>query len=322
MSDPIVILGTGAFGRALGSVLEAAGSQTIYVAKEWGPGEVALAQGGAQVCTLKTLPPGPVQGVVVAAPTAALESVGPWIRAHLAPSAWVLCAAKGIHPETLELPHELLERALGRQTYALSGPSFAAEILGAKPTSVVIAGRHEESAKAIALCFRTALFRPYVSLDLVGVQTGGALKNVIAIAAGALDGLGLGSNARAALLTRGLGEIAQIGLARGGKLITFLGLSGMGDLILTATGELSRNRRLGMLVGQGLSPKEALSSMGGVVEGFTTSQSAARLAHRHGLDCPILVATYRVLHEGLPLADAQESLLGRQGKGEFDWTRS
>ena len=200
---------------------------------------------------------------------------------------------------------------------ALSGPSFAREVASGLPTDVVVASKSAEAAAEVAEALHSPMFRVYTSKDPVGVEVGGAMKNVLAIAAGACDGLGMGTNARAALVTRGLSEMARLGVALGGDPLTFMGLSGVGDLILTSTGALSRNRALGMKVAEGIDPGKYLASQRTVAEGYLTARAAWRLAQKLGVDVPITEQVYHVLHEGRPLLDAMKMLLTRAQKDEL-----
>jgi glycerol-3-phosphate dehydrogenase (NAD(P)+) len=186
-------------------------------------------------------------------------------------------------------------------------------------TSVVVATVSDSLMERAEKLLHTKKFRIYHSADCVGVDIAGALKNVIALVAGAVDGLGMGSNARAAVVTRGLGEIAQMGVKLGGFSLTFLGLSGLGDLILTCTGDLSRNRQFGLRIAQGESPKHIIESMGQVIEGVTTAESAFLLSQKLQLDTPILETVYGVIYKNVPLRDAVAALTQRESKGEFDW---
>jgi glycerol-3-phosphate dehydrogenase (NAD(P)+) len=199
----------------------------------------------------------------------------------------------------------------------LSGPSFAREVASGLPTDVVVASREEATATRVADCLHAPTFRVYTSTDVVGVELGGALKNVLAIAAGACDGLGMGTNARAALVTRGLAEMARLGVALGGEPLTFMGLSGVGDLILTATGPLSRNRALGMKLAEGVEPAAYIASQRTVAEGYLTAKAAWQLAKEKGVDVPITEQVYYVLHEGRTLFDAMKQLLTRAQKHEL-----
>ncbi len=229
-------------------------------------------------------------------------------------------AAKGVELETLktisQISAELLPPRLFANFAVLSGPSFAREVAQEMPTAVVAASPVAEVARRVQEAFSNPYFRVYTNSDMVGVELGGSIKNVIAIAAGISDGLGLGYNPRAALITRGLAEMARLGLAMGGKASTFAGLAGMGDLVLTCTGDLSRNRTVGIQLGEGKTLAEILSGMRMVAEGVKTTESAYRLAQRLGGDMPITEQEYRVLHDGKPPRQAVLDLMTRDLKEE------
>ena len=231
------------------------------------------------------------------------------------PLIWV---CKGLEAETAKLPHQIVSEELGGQALcgALSGPSFAEEVAQGLPTAVSLAANDTEFAHATALALHSPRFRIYANDDLPGVEVGGAVKNVMAIATGICDGLGLGLNARAALITRGLAEIARLGEALGGKPQTFMGLAGMGDLILTCTGDLSRNRRVGLALAAGKTLSQILADLGHVAEGVSTAREVARLATQLGIDMPITQAVDAILHRNEPAAAAVEKLLSRDPKSE------
>lgn len=238
----------------------------------------------------------------------------------LRPDTLVVSASKGIETATLQTMAEVLEEVLppGAGTHAsfLSGPSFALEVAREQPTAVALASHHHESAIRAQQLFQAPYFRVYTNADVIGVELGGALKNVIAIAAGMATGLGLGHNALAALITRGLAEIARLGVALGANPLTFSGLAGMGDLILTCTGELSRNRSVGVSLGQGQTIDEILGGMYMVAEGVETTRAAQALAARTGIEMPIVRQVHTVLFEGGTAREAVETLMLRQPKPE------
>jgi glycerol-3-phosphate dehydrogenase (NAD(P)+) len=200
----------------------------------------------------------------------------------------------------------------------LSGPSFAREVCEQRPTAITLASRNAELAAELQERLSTEYFRVYTSNDVIGVELGGALKNVIAIAAGTSDGLGFGFNARAALITRGLAEIARLGVAMGAEPLTFSGLAGLGDLVLTCTGDLSRNRMVGLKIAEGMPIKEIISSMRMVAEGIETSKAATMLAGRVGVEMPITAEVYRIIYEGKDPRDAVRELMTRQLRGELE----
>ncbi len=235
--------------------------------------------------------------------------------------AIVVSASKGIENDSLETMDEVLKGALpgklGTRLAFLSGPSFAKEVGRNLPTAVVMASRDRPSAEAAGALFRGERFRVYTSDDVTGVELGGALKNVMAIAAGMIDGMGLGHNTRAALITRGLAEITRLAVRKGANPLTLAGLAGMGDLILTCTGDLSRNRTVGFGLGQGKKLAEVLASMTQVAEGVKTTKSAHDLAVKVGVEMPITRVMYRVLYEDYSPKDAMHELMGRAPKHEL-----
>jgi glycerol-3-phosphate dehydrogenase (NAD(P)+) len=236
----------------------------------------------------------------------------------LHPDAVVVSASKGIETRTLCTMAEVLDDVLPVANAAfLSGPSFAIEVAREQATAVTVAARDAAAALRVQSLFQTPYFRVYTSDDVPGVELGGALKNVIALAAGMAVGLGLGHNATAALITRGLAEITRLGRARGANPLTLAGLAGMGDLILTCTGELSRNRTVGVELGQGRTLHEILAGRTTVAEGIETARAAHALARREGMEMPIVAEVYAVLYEGRQPRDALDNLMQREPKPEL-----
>ncbi len=233
----------------------------------------------------------------------------------------IVSCSKGIDNESLETVNEIFERVLPRRLKSslayLSGPSFAAEVAIGSPTAVTVASVDRNLARFVQQELSTDRFRCYATNDVIGVEMGGALKNVMAIATGASDGLGFGHNARAGLITRGLAEITRLAVKKGGNPLTMQGLAGVGDLVLTCTGDLSRNRTVGLRLGRGEPMAAILGSMTAVAEGVLTSRSAFRLAQQLGVDVPIIENTYRVVHEGLAPMDALNALMTRSLKDEL-----
>lgn len=234
----------------------------------------------------------------------------------------LVCATKGIENGSLMTMSEVLEDVLPPHMHPylsfLSGPSFAKEVALRMPTAVTVASRWERIGLMVQQAFAVPMFRVYTSPDVVGVEFGGSLKNVMAIAAGISDGMGFGHNARSGLITRGLAEIGRLAVRKGAHPLTLSGLSGMGDLVLTCTGELSRNRGVGLKLGQGQSLDEILGGMQQVAEGVKTTQSAWELAQKLKVDMPITDAVHSVLYRGVTPRDAVESILARELKPEFD----
>jgi glycerol-3-phosphate dehydrogenase (NAD(P)+) len=233
--------------------------------------------------------------------------------------ATLVVASKGIEQRSLATMSAVIaDEVPGRDTVVLSGPSFAAEVAAREPTAIVAASVREEAAEAVQRTFSSDTFRVYTHDDALGVEIAGAIKNVIAIATGIAEGLGLGHNSRAALITRGLAEITRLGVALGAQPQTFAGLAGTGDLVLTCTGSLSRNRSLGMAIGAGASLDEELARRETVAEGVPTTQSAYALASREGVDMPIAAAVHRTLFEGQPARQAISDLMTRELRPEQD----
>ena len=256
--------------------------------------------------------------VILVPPSAFLRQVVTSIASLLPQDAPLVVATKGIESESLLLMLDVVAEVVPSAKLAvLSGPSFAKEVGLGLPTDVVVAAKDETLAIGIADKMHSPTFRTYTNHDPIGVEVGGAMKNVLAIAAGACDGLGLGMNARAALITRGLAEMARLAVALGGDPLTLMGLSGMGDLILTATGALSRNRTLGEKLAEGADPATYLKSQKTVAEGYLTAKAAHALGQKLNVDMPITEQVYTVLHEGRPLKEAIMRLLDRAQKHEL-----
>jgi len=253
-------------------------------------------------------------------PSQVMRRVVSQAAAHIAHGTLIVSAAKGIENESLQLMSEVLAEVLpaplGERLAFLSGPSFAREVAAEMPTAVAIAATHPAVARAAQEVFSTAAFRAYTNDDVIGVELGGALKNVIALAAGISDGLGFGHNTRAALITRGLAEMTRLGVALGAQPATFAGLAGMGDLVLTCTGDLSRNRTVGMELGRGRSLEEILAGMSMVAEGVKTTLSTYQLAAKLGVEVPITDQMYRILYEGKSPRQAVGDLMLRELKPE------
>ncbi len=257
--------------------------------------------------------------VIYAAPSHVLRSVVAAGRDAVAESAVLAVATKGIERSTNALMTDVVrEECPGHEVVALSGPSFAAEVAAGQPTAIVAAAASQEASRFVQKALSNAAFRVYTSDDVTGVELGGALKNVMAVATGILEGLGLGYNPRAALMTRGLAEMTRLGVAMGARADTFAGLAGMGDLVLTCTGSLSRNRTFGEAIGRGATVAEALEGKESVAEGVINTQSARELAGKAGIEMPIVEATYRILFESRSPRDAALDLMGRELRSERD----
>ena len=259
--------------------------------------------------------------VVLAAPSFPFRSVCKTLAPHLDPGTLLVSVAKGIEPETLERMSQIAQEETGHTVAVLSGPSHAEEVARGIPTGCVSACADRAAAELVQDVFMSDRFRVYVNPDVVGVELGGALKNVIALCAGICDGLGFGDNTKAMLMTRGLTETARLGLALGARQETFAGLAGVGDLIVTCTSMHSRNRRAGILIGQGTTPKQAMEQVGAVVEGYFAARSAHLLAEKLGADMPIASAAYRVLYEGAEVRRTVDQLLRREKRAESEDAR-
>ncbi len=327
----IAVIGGGAWGTTLADLLARKGEQVTLWAREpevvesvskrhinevFLPGaplaaslgatrDIAAAVNGAEV-------------IVSAAPSHAVRPVMTQVARSINHAPLIVSASKGLDPDKLERPSAVLMEVLPRGTpiTVLSGPSFALEVYQRQPTAVVAAAADHAVAERAQRLFATPYFRVYSHTDVIGVELGGALKNVIALAAGILEGLGLGFNTRAALITRGLAEITRLGVALGAQPMTFAGLAGLGDLILTATGALSRNRGLGVALGQGQSVAAALARTQAVVEGVNTARTAVALGERHGIELPIAREVANVLFENKPPRQAISDLMERELKAE------
>jgi glycerol-3-phosphate dehydrogenase (NAD(P)+) len=257
---------------------------------------------------------------MLAVPSHVMRGILCDVKPHLDDACTLLNVAKGLEADTLlrmsELAHEVLGKEIRSRFATLSGPSFAIEVARNEPAVVTVASENEALASGLRTTLSSRTFRIYSTTDLVGVELGGALKNVIALATGIVQGLGLGYNTQAALVTRGLVEITRLAVARGARMETLMGAAGMGDLFLTCTGPLSRNRRVGERLGRGESLKEILASMRMVAEGVRTAKAAHQLAERHGIEMPITKEIFRVLYEGVSAQKALETLLAREPKEE------
>ena len=258
--------------------------------------------------------------VVLAVPSATLRENLIRTAPAISPEATIVCATKGIEaPDCLRMSEVIATFGIeAGRIIALSGPNFAGEIARGLPAATVIAGAGTQRVQQVQSLLNGASFRVYTSEDLAGVEIGGALKNVVAIACGLSDGLGYGENAKAALITRGLAEISRLGVAAGANPLTFLGLAGIGDLVLSCQSNQSRNHALGVALAQELSLEEAIEAAAGVVEGVATARSLPRLAQRYGVAMPICESLYRVLFEARPPVEAGRDLMSRDIRPERD----
>jgi glycerol-3-phosphate dehydrogenase (NAD(P)+) len=324
----IAILGAGAWGSALAVSL--ASRHTICLWTRGAGDREALARGRVSRYLPEIALPdsvrigddlaGIVPGadlVIVATATSGLRETSLAV-AKIAPAAPLAWACKGFETESQQLPHQIVAATLpgSRQVAALTGPSFALEVARGQPTALVLASRDAAFASATAGALNSPRLRIYSASDVIGVELGGALKNVIAIAAGISDGLGLGRNARAALVTRGLAEISRLGVAMGGRPETFTGLAGLGDLVLTCTGDLSRNREVGVRLARSQALAAILADLGHVAEGVNSARAALGHARACGVEMPITEAVCAVLFEGRPAPEAVQQLLTRDPRRE------
>ncbi len=258
--------------------------------------------------------------VVMAVPSHVFREVLCQVHPHVVPDMVLASAAKGIEIDTQLTMEGVVREELGAElAYAvLSGPSFAQEVAQKQPTAVTVASRQREVARQLQRLFSTPFFRVYTSHDVTGVELGGALKNIFAIGTGILQGMGLGDNPRAALITRGLAEMIRLGVRLGANPMTLSGLSGLGDLVLTCTGAQSRNFQVGVKLGRGQSLSQILEGMQMVAEGVKTARAAHLLAQRLGVDMPLVEAVYRILYEGMSPREAIKKLMSRELKDELE----
>ena len=328
----VAVLGAGAFGTAIAKSLESTGHDvTLWARTEDGAREI---QETRESPHLPGAPLGPRVTVThdlaaavadkplvwVVTPSHAIREVVSQAAPALAEGVILVNAAKGIEEGSLDTIDQIYSSILPGPVAAraafLSGPTFAKELAAGLPAALVVASRSARSAATVQEEMSTDRLRLYTSDDVIGIELGGALKNVCAIGAGSADGLGYGHNTRAALITRGLSEISRIGLRMGANPLTFMGLAGLGDLVLTCTGDLSRNRTVGMQLGKGKSLDEILSGMSSVAEGVRTTRAARDLSRKVGCEMPITEAIYAVLYEGKSPKDAVGELMRRDLKSE------
>ncbi len=330
----VTVLGAGSWGTALAKVLADKGhAVTLWGRNPEHAAEIERARQNAKYLPGAALPAtlratadlrAAVERrpfVVSVVPSHTTRQVLTEAAAWLDPDAVVVSASKGIENESLETMDEVMKHTLpgrlGARIAFLSGPSFAKEVGRGLPTAVVVASHDRGSAEAVSELFRGERFRVYTSDDVTGVELGGALKNVVAIASGIVDGMGLGHNTRAALITRGLHEISKLAVRKGANPLTLAGLAGMGDLILTCTGDLSRNRTVGFGLGEGKRLADVLAGMTQIAEGVKTTKSAHDLSRKLGVEMPIMACVYQILYEDRSARDAVQDLMGRAPKHEL-----
>ena len=332
-SERVAVLGGGSWGTALANVLAGNGHDTaLWVYEQDLAQEMTSTRINSVYLPGITLHPSLVCSsaldevipgrsiILLVTPVQVMRGVLKNTVANIAPQALIVNASKGIELETLQTVSQICSEMMGGDVLdryvALSGPTFAREVAGGLPSLIVAGARNQQAAQRVQAVLSNQVFRAYTNSDMIGVELGGAIKNVIAIAAGICDGLGFGHNARAALITRGLAEMNRLGQAMGAQPATFAGLAGMGDLVLTCTGDLSRNRTVGFKLGEGKSLTEILSEMRMVAEGVKTTDSVYQLSLRLQVEMPIVEKVYQILHEDKSARQAVTELMARDLKSE------
>jgi glycerol-3-phosphate dehydrogenase (NAD(P)+) len=329
---PITVLGAGAFGTALAVQLTRRGAPGFL----WGRDPTTMATMDESRENVRYLKGCPLPAnliatsdlaravresgdIVISTPSPTLRETCERLAPLLRPEQGVACAAKGLEPGTGKLAHVVIGEMLGehRSIAMISGPTFAKELGMGLPTSVTVGANDPAFAERLALRFHGDGFRAYTSADLIGVEIGGAAKNVLAIGVGIADGLGLGANTRAAMITRGLNEMARLATALGAQPETLMGLSGLGDLVLTCTDNQSRNRRYGLQLGQGATPEQAKAALEGVVEGVRAAPEVLRLAHAHGVEMPLFEMAGAVIAGRVSAVEAVKHLADRPQRAEL-----
>lgn len=332
MSNSVTVLGAGSYGTALAFCLARNGNPTYL----WGRDKQQMDRMAQARCNERYLPDSTFpeslhvesdieaavaksHDILVVTPSHAFADVLKQIAPMLTNEHRLIWATKGLEPATGRLLQDVAREILGENIplAVLSGPTFAKEMVAGLPTAISLSSTDDTFGEEFTNKLHCAKsFRVYKNNDFIGVQLGGAVKNVIAIGAGLADGLGFGANARTALITRGLAELSRLGINLGAKPETFMGMAGLGDLVLTCTDNQSRNRRFGLALGQGLSVKEAMDSIGQVVEGYRNTEEVHILATKLGVEMPISEQIYQVLYQGKPAKEAALSLLGREKTSE------
>jgi glycerol-3-phosphate dehydrogenase (NAD(P)+) len=327
----IVVLGAGSWGTALAIQFARSGRPTVLWGRaEDNPAELARARRNEQYLPGIEFPPTLViepdlaravasgDDLVLVVPSSALRAVLQQLRPLLQPAARVAWASKGFELSTGKLPHQVAREVLGPDVpiAVLSGPTFAREVGEGLPTALAVASPDADFALKLAKRLSAGSFRAYTQSDIIGVEIGGAVKNVIAIATGGSDGMGYGSNSRVFLITRGLAEMVRLGVALGAKQETLMGLAGLGDLVLTCTDDQSRNRRFGRALASGKPIDQAIAEIGQVVEGYYAAKAVHMVAKKLGVDMPICEYVYQVLYEGMPIPDVVQSMLSREVSSE------
>ncbi|MGE0583369.1 MAG: NAD(P)H-dependent glycerol-3-phosphate dehydrogenase [Steroidobacteraceae bacterium] len=334
---PIAVIGAGSWGTALAIQFARAGHDV----RLWSRDAASLARMGRERSNARYLP-GAVfpesiavepdlaralrgaRDAVIVVPSHAFRALLGDVAGLIEPGTGLAWATKGFELATGLLPHQVVREVFGEHASVavLSGPTFAKEVGAGLPTAMTIASPDEGFARRLAQDLSSEQFRAYTSTDIVGVETGGAVKNVLAVGAGLADGLGFGANTRIALITRGLAELMRLGVALGARSETFMGLAGLGDLVLTCTDDQSRNRRFGLLLAGGATPESALREIGQVVEGYPAARAVRAVARREGVSMPIVEGIHRTLYEGVPAAEVVKDLMTRPVRAEVDPTGS
>jgi glycerol-3-phosphate dehydrogenase (NAD(P)+) len=333
LTAPIAVLGSGSWGTALAIQFARAGKPT----RLWGRNAAQLREMHAARCNRRYLPDAAfppslavalsieealagVTDVLVAVPSSGFRPLLAALAPRLTHEVRIAWATKGFERDTGLLPHQVAREVLGvgYTTAVLSGPTFAREVGAGLPTAMVVASGDEAFAMRVADDLASPGFRTYISTDITGVEIGGAVKNVIAVGAGLSDGLGFGANMRVALITRGLNEMTRLGVALGARERTFMGLAGLGDLVLTCTDDQSRNRRCGLALARGLSVEQAMQEIGQVVEGFHAARVLREVARRLGMELPICEGICRILFDGANAGEVVRELMARPPQAEFE----
>lgn len=330
--EPMTVIGAGSWGTALAIQLAREGHPTQL----WGRDAVQLdamrlARRNQRYLPGAEFPDGlqvtndlgqalqVARDALIAVPSHAFRTTLESIKPSLSSRTRIAWATKGFEVDSGMLPHQVARQILGSRPGAvLSGPTFAKEVGAGLPTAMTVASEDERFAKELALSLSGPSFRAYTQSDIMGVEVGGAVKNVIAIGSGIADGMGFGANTRVALITRGLAEMMRLGVRLGAARETFMGLAGLGDLVLTCTDDQSRNRRFGMALGRSQSLSEAQSGIGQVVEGLPAARAVYEVARRLAVDMPICQEIYRVMHEGKAVRAAVQALMGREVRSETE----
>jgi glycerol-3-phosphate dehydrogenase (NAD(P)+) len=327
----VAVLGAGSWGTALASLLARHGVHTTL----WGRDAAAMRRMAETRLNARYLPHSPlpehlhysadlaatiadVDWILVVTPSHAFRELIEMLAGLPGRFHGLAWATKGFEPGTGRFLHELVEEILpGQPAAVVTGPSFAREVVDGLPTAVTVHSDDAQFAQTVAELLHGPTFRAYTGTDMLGAELGGAMKNVLAVATGVADGMQLGLNARAGLITRGLNEMLRLGVALGARAETLMGLAGLGDLVLTCTGDLSRNRRLGLALGRGTPLRQAVAEIGQVVESVQTVDEVMRLAARHGVELPIADSVQRVLHEEITPPEGLRLLLSREQKPEY-----